>query len=204
MYDDEDPKQLQQKSAVAFLYYGLLRKCESIKVQVNDVFFNHGNHIEVNYPYHTKRQARGFSFKIPGWLKPSFSKYLNQVPDGAKKGSSFLKNYSKAKNGKVRIQNMDSNTIADLVKGVASWLIKDRKVTTHSFCRRGASALAESGISISGICHAGRWSSIKVAQEYTEHTEYEKTGRVEQLDGEKVRSAEKSGKCQFLCTMERR
>ena len=116
------------------------------------------------------------------------------MSNGSEKESRFLQNYSKAKNGKGRIQNMDTNAVTDLVKGFASWLGKDRTFTTYSFRRSGASALVKSSISVVGLYHADRWFRMKVAQDYTEHMEYEKTVHVERLDGEKVGSVEKKWK----------
>ena len=77
---------------------------------------------------------------------------------------------------------MGINSIAGLSKLVATYLGKKGSFTGHSFRRSGATALAEAGISVVGLCHAGGWSSLKVAQEYMEHTELEKRERVGMMD----------------------
>ena len=98
--------------------------------------------------------------------------------------SRFLKNYSKSRDGKGRKQNFGINNISTLSKNIATWLKKPPGYyTLHSFCRSGATSLAESGISVIELCHAGRWASQKTAAEYQEHSERGKGERADRLDG---------------------
>ena len=72
-------------------------------------------------------------------------------------------------------------------KNMGTWLygdVLDKSYTTHSFRCLAATALAESGISICALCHAGRWKSMGVAMEYVENTTVEKRERALMLDGE--------------------
>ena len=46
----------------------------------------------------------------------------------------------------------------------------------------------ESGISVVGLCHAGRWKSLTTAQEYIEDSTVEKNDRADRLDGKIVES----------------
>ena len=117
--------------------------------------------IEVNFPYKTKRSAKDFWYKIPVWLKPSFKKYFDQLHSNSP-DSRFLKNWSGGKNG-CRKQNYGINKIGGLAKSIALWLGITGNFTAHSFRRSAATSLAEAGISVVSLCHAGRWSSLKTA-----------------------------------------
>ena len=119
--------------------------------------------MEVDFPYPTKRSTRGYSFKIPSWLKPTFELYLSQFPDKSPEETPFLKNWTRCKDGKGRKLNMGIHSIGRLAKLVATYLGKKGRYTGHSFRRSGATALAEAGIFVVGLCHAGGWSSIKTA-----------------------------------------
>ena len=67
------------------------------------------------------------------------------------------------------------------------WLygdIANKSYTTYSIRRSDYAAidLTEAGISVVALCHAGRWGSLVTAQEYQEHTGYEKRERAMMLD----------------------
>ena len=126
----------------------------------------------MEFPHYSKRHPEGFSYKIPGWLKPTFRKYISQLAKGTKPKSRFLKNFNPK--GNVRIQNYGINKIGKLAGELANWLKLKGKFTTHSFRRYEATALAESGISITALWHAGRWKIYKTAEGYTEHSNLEK------------------------------
>ena len=129
-----------------------------------------------------KRSAKGFSFKVPGWLKGSFRKYVEQFPVEAKVDCCFLKNMCKKKDGRGRIQNWGQNNLASQAKAMAVFLHLTGNFSAHSFRRSGATALAESGISVVGLCHAGRWKSLVTAQEYQEDTVAQKSDRASRMD----------------------
>ena len=118
-------------------------------------------------------------------FKPSFQQYMDQIPETKRGSERFLRNWTKAKDGKGRIQPMGTNKVRMLAKDVAMWLygeISNKSYTTHSFRRSAATALAEAGTSVVALCHAGRWGSLVTAQEYQEHTGYEKRERAMMLD----------------------
>ena len=100
MYNDENPKDLVNKLAVCLAYYGLLRLEEVLKVTRKDVQLDLTEDIEVDFPYSTKHSLKDCSFKLPGWLKPLFERYLLQFPVEQPKTNRFLKNYTKCKSGK--------------------------------------------------------------------------------------------------------
>ena len=56
--------------------------------------------VEIDYPYETKCSAKRFSFKVPGWLKGLFHKYLEQFPLSSEDDCCFLKNWSKKEHGR--------------------------------------------------------------------------------------------------------
>ena len=60
-YDDSNPKDLANKISVSLAYYGLLRLEEVITLKKKDIVLDLTDDIEVNYPYSTKRSAKGFS-----------------------------------------------------------------------------------------------------------------------------------------------
>ena len=53
---------------------------------------------------------------------------------------------------------------------------------THSFRRSTATALAEPGIGVMSLSRVGCWKSLTVAQEYTEHSNFEKQDYVDRLE----------------------
>ena len=119
--------------------------------------------IEVNFPYPTKRSTRGYSSKVPPWLKPTFELYKSQLPDKSPDDTIFLKNWTRCKDGKGRKLNMGIHSIGEISKLVAAYLGKKGTYPGHSLQRSCATILAETGISIVSICHAGGWSSVKTA-----------------------------------------
>ena len=106
--------------------------------------------VEVNFPHPTKQLAKGFSFTVPEWLKPSFRKYMDQIPEGCKGTERFMRNWRKHKDVKGRRQNMGYNMIRPMAKDMTTFLydVSNKSYTTHSFRRSAATALAEAGISI--------------------------------------------------------
>ena len=57
---------------------------------------------------------------------------------------------------------------------------------THSWRRSGASALADTGISLINLKKAGRWKSSKVAEGYIENSKSRKIDQMKRLDSGKV------------------
>ena len=107
---------------------------------------------------------------------------MSQFPEDGTDGTEFLKNWSNSKDGRGRKQNLGLNKLNGFSKVAAKLLGKEGNFTTHSFRRSGATALAESGISVVGLCNSGRWKSLVTAQEYHDDTEAQKRDRVERLD----------------------
>ena len=50
--------------------------------------------IDVYYPYSTEYQTHRFSYKVPGWLKPTYRKYIGQFAGNAGSTTRFLKNFN--------------------------------------------------------------------------------------------------------------
>ena len=95
---------------------------------------------------------------------------------------------------KTRHQNYGVSNAPKLARRVTAWLGKDNgKHAAHSFRRSAATALANT-VSATALMHDGRWSSISVAQGFTEHAEREKVERVDGLAGRKDR-IEKTNNC---------
>ena len=117
-------------------------------------------------------------------LKPTFILYTSQITDKPNPDKlGFLKNWSEGKKTGVRKQNMGIDSIALLAKQVVQFLGKvGGTYTAHSFHQSSATALVESGIGVLRLSHAGRWKSLTTAEEYTEHSNFEKQDRVDRLD----------------------
>ena len=119
MYNEDDPQDLLEKITVSLMYYGLLRGGEVLQIEKKDVRLDLTEDIEVDFPYKTKRSAKGFSFKLPRWLKDCFAKYLGQFPDESE-NPKLLKNWTKCKNGKGRKQNLGGNKLGSFPKKLVS------------------------------------------------------------------------------------
>lgn len=78
---------------------------------------------------------------------------------------------------------MGINGLGNLPKLAATYLDKAGTHTGYSFRHSSATALAKSGISVIGLCHAGRWNSVSIAQEYLEDTTIEKQEICDRFDG---------------------
>ena len=50
MFDEDDPKQLGQKVAIAILYYGLMCHDGSKRIEIDDVRFDISKGVEVEFP----------------------------------------------------------------------------------------------------------------------------------------------------------
>ena len=77
---------------------------------------------------------------------------------------------------------MGINTTGGFSGKCAVILNKEGCFTAHYFRRSAATVLVESGISVVGICHVGRWKNLVTAQEYQEHNNFEKEDRADRLD----------------------
>ena len=99
----------------------LLRGGEVLQITFDDVKLDKTENVEVDIPHPTERSAKGFSFTIPSWLKPSFEKCMDQIPESKRGSESFLHNWEKSKDGKGRIQPMGCNRFRMLSKEVSLW-----------------------------------------------------------------------------------
>eukprot|EP00957_Ditylum_brightwellii_P171631 13066977-Ditylum_brightwellii.AAC.1 len=97
---------------------------------------------------------------------------------------SFLKHYTKLHSGQSR------NLVPDYPRSVFLWTIKPRlnlkeNLLTTQFARRStATALADTGISMTNLKRVGRWKSDKVAEGYLENSKMQKKEQMKMLDAE--------------------
>ena len=124
-------------------------------VTLKDVELDMTDNVEFLFPHATKRSVKGFSFTIPAWLEPSFETNRAQIAN-EDPIERFLKSFKKG-----RVQQMGKNKIGKLAKDTAIWFhnkeyVEFKRFTIDSFGRSVATALAEGGISVVAICHAGR------------------------------------------------
>ena len=183
LFDDNKPKDLMFKVGIAIMCYGVLRKKEILCIQIKDVTIN--VIINVEFPCSTKRRRKGFRFKIPEKLVPTFEKYISQISPKLDRTSRFMLNYNNR--SKTRIQNMGENQIGNMAAELAQRLGKPdtKKFTAKSFRRTACTQLAAAGISVIGLCEAGNWKSLKTAREYMEYSEKSTDERVNLLEGKK-------------------
>lgn len=76
IFDDSDPTDLHKKILIPLLYYGMMRINKENILKKKDIRLDTTEDINVNFPYTTTRSTKGYSFKIPSWIKPSFALYL--------------------------------------------------------------------------------------------------------------------------------
>ena len=100
--------------SVAFLYFGLLRSCDLLKVQMNDVSVDKNGRTTVSFLHSRKRINHGFEFYIPAIYRPLMVTYLSQLKPETKGKSRFLKNWN-AKAG-YRVQNTGRDKVQNAVK----------------------------------------------------------------------------------------
>ena len=117
---------------------------------------------------------------MSGWLKPSFELCISKFSLKTKDDSRFLKNHNVK--SKMRSKNYEIIKVKVLPKGIVVKRDLEGKHTAHSFRHTSATNLAESGVSIASLCHAGRWKSCKTAEGHTEHSNLEKSDRASRLD----------------------
>ena len=183
LFDEDEPKDLMYKVGISIMYYGVLRRCEILVIQINNVTI--AEVVRVDYPYPTKRRVKGFKFVIPEWLVPTFQKYVDQINPDLSRNERFMLNYN-TKSCR-RTQNMGVNNVANMAPELAQRLGKPNtnKFTAKSFRRSAATQLVEAGISIVGLCEAGNWKSVSTAREYTEYSTVATDARMSMLDGNK-------------------
>ena len=75
---------------VAMIYFGLLRCCNVLKVQVGDVRVLEDDTIEVKFEHERKRIISGYTYNIPNCCGPIFRRYLSQLPANVPSDSRFL------------------------------------------------------------------------------------------------------------------
>ena len=95
----------------------------------------------VDCPYHAKRRTKGFRFKAPEWLIPSFQKHIGQFKVGLPKDARFMRNHNTQSH--TRIQNMGDGQVSKFAKALAERLEKPKKnaCTAKSFRRSAATQL---------------------------------------------------------------
>ena len=169
---------------VLLMYFGLLRGTEVLNIKYEEVTFLDSGEVQIEYCTSSKTRIAGFSYLIPAQYKKEFKAYMDDwCPET---GNFFLKNYRKdinkrkTKTGWRTLQNMTAR-VEELLK------LPKGSLTTHSFRRSSATALANAGASLIQLKRAGRWQSSAVAEGYIEHCLPEKRKQVTMMaDGDAI------------------
>lgn len=191
--ESADPQQEVKAMTILVAYYGLLRKCDILKIMKKDVTFNEReNCYEVNFPYERKRKNSGLTYLIPAEYNDYMSSYIETLVE-AKPGAveaRFLRNWNKR--GCKRFQNLGHSMIGKFPKEMAVDLgIDPTHFSTHSWRRSGATNLADGGCSLANLKRHGQWKSSTVAEGYIANSRPLKLQKVNLLKPEHLRTEEK-------------
>ena len=139
---------MSHKVGVGVMCFGALRRLETLKIEMKDVTI--GDLTTIAHPYLTKRRKKGFMFKLPEWLAPTFVKHTGQFKEGLTEDCRFMRNCNSQ--SMTRTQNMGEGHVSKFSGTLAQRLKKDNleKFTAKSFRRSAATQLLETGISIVG------------------------------------------------------
>jgi len=155
--------------SVAFLYFGLLRSCDLLKVQMNDVSVDKNGRTTVSFMHQRKRINHGFEFYIPAIYRPLMDTYLAQLKPETKGKSRFLKNWN-SKAG-YRVQNTGRDKVMNSVNDFCDVLgICSDGYTSHCFRRSAATNLADAGVSLVNLKRMGQWKADSSAERYLENS----------------------------------
>ena len=77
LFNDNVPRNLILKVRISIMYYGLLCYNEILFIEIKDVVVQEV--MCIDYLCTTKRHTKGFYFKAPEWLVPSFETYISQI-----------------------------------------------------------------------------------------------------------------------------
>ena len=86
----------------AVMCFGFLRRMEMLSTQIKDMETN--DMINVDLSYRTKCRTKGFRFKSPEWLTPTFNKCISQFKEGLDDDVTFMRNYDTK--SYTRVQNV--------------------------------------------------------------------------------------------------
>ena len=175
-------------------YYGLLRKCDILKIMKKDVTFNEREKCyEVNFHYERKRKNAGLTYLIPQEYNSYMSRYIDELaePKPGAEEARFLRNWNKRSHK--RHQNLGHGMISRFPKDMATYLgIDPTHFSTHSWRRSGATNLADGGWSLANLTRYGQWKSTATAEGYIANSRPLKLQKVNLLKPEHLRTNEQA------------
>ena len=152
----------------ALLYFGLLRSCDVLNINSDDVTLNEKEgKFEIRFEHMRKRKNSGFTYTLPQIYSPLFTRYMNELKDDHDNefGGRFLRNFNKKSS--LRVQNTGINTVRGWVKTSCDLLgISSKGYTAHLYRRSGATNLADAGVSFINLKRHGQWKSDAVVEGY--------------------------------------
>ena len=178
----DDPYELQTLVWSSLCYYGLLRNCEVLEINIEDVKFDADDRIWIDFDRATKTRKEGFNFVLPDTLTEAYRRYMGQLDPNCPRDSRFLKNmHPGAQPGSFRTRNQGKNQ-SNRLRWIERFLgLPEGSITAHTWRRSAATSLADSGISTINLKRAGRWRSTAVAEGYIENSAAQKKDNCERL-----------------------
>ena len=186
--ESTDPEYTFLGVGVALMYYGLLRKADVNKIQIQDVSQDEKGRVKIEFAHSRKRKNPGFSYLIPSLYQKLFLKYESELSTELKSTDTYLRRYTKVAN--CRETHIAGKTICKLVTTACEVLHKDPVgYTVHAFRRSAATNLADAGVSFVNLKRHGQWKSDSVAEGYIANSKALQHERVVMLLPEHRRTA---------------
>ena len=147
------------------MYYGLLRVCDSTKIQKADVSHQDNGRIVIKFEHARKRRNPGFTYHVPSLYAELFKRYEADLPVHLSPEEQYLRLY--VKKDKERSKEVSSYMSKSFVKTACDILgVDPTGYTTHCFRRSAATNLADAGVSFVNLKRHGQWKSDSVAESY--------------------------------------
>jgi len=147
------------------MYYGLLRVCDSRKIEYKDVSHDKSGQVIVQFEHTRKRKNEGFTYHIPSLYQGLFSRYESELDPDLPGEAMYLRLFHKGLG--MRKHQVSPKTVSEFVKKACTVLAVDPKgYTAHCFRRSAATNLADAGVSFINLKRHGQWKSDSVAEAY--------------------------------------
>jgi len=203
--ESTDKKHQLAGVGIALMYYGLLRVCDSTKIQKKDVSHQYNGRVVIKFEHARKRRNPGFTYHVPSLYAKLFQRYEADLPVHMTPEEKYLRLWVK-QDGE-RTKEVSCYTSKLFVKIACDILGLDPTgYTTHCFRRSAATNLADAGVSFVNLKRHGQWKSDSVAESYIANSQvlrderevcllpknlrlpYKRAGLTQELDIESLRA----------------
>ena len=163
--ESHDPKEILTGVGISLMYYGLLRVCDSLKIQKKDVSHQSNGRVVIKFEHARKRRNAGFTYHVPSLYSDLFKKYENQLPKYMTEEDLYLRVWIKKDQERSKIVKKWT-TERFVVRACSILGIDSTGYTSHCFRRSAATNLADAGVSFINLKRHGQWKSDSVAEQY--------------------------------------